>query len=79
MSAIPDADLRRGFEAAQVNLRAAAAALLAARADAAAGRHSDALLALGQTVLVRLRDADDGVNMVVDRLEALGGAVRVEA
>jgi hypothetical protein len=76
MSAYPDEHLIRGFEATRSSLTAAVDALDAARGEAADGRYGDAALAIGQTMLARLQDADSGLNQVVDRLEALGEVTR---
>ncbi|HTI35001.1 MAG TPA: hypothetical protein VL422_15100 [Miltoncostaea sp.] len=76
MSPLPDRDLTRGFASTRTSLQAALNALDAARGKAADGRYGDALLAIGETMLQRLDDADARVNDVVDRLEALGGVER---
>lgn len=76
VAAIADQRLVRGFEATRSSLAAAVDALDAARGQAADGRYGDAVLAIGQTMLVCLQDADAGVNAVVDRLEALGDVTR---
>jgi hypothetical protein len=76
MSALPDEPLLHGFEATRSSLEAAVDALDAARQEAADGRYCDAMLAIGQTVLARIQEADAGMNDVVERLGALGGASR---
>ncbi len=79
MNALPDPDLTRGFAATRTSLQAAVNALDAARGKAADGRYGDAVLAIGQSMLTRLEDADSRVNELVDRLERLGGVERFPA
>ena len=76
MSPLPDEDLTREFAATRTSLQAAVHALDAARGKADDGRYGDAVLAIGQSMLTRLQDADARVNDLVDRLEALGGVER---
>jgi hypothetical protein len=73
---VQDDDLTRGFAATRTSLQAAVNALEAARGKADDGRYGDAVLAIGQTMLTRLEDADARVNDLIDRLESLGGVER---
>jgi hypothetical protein len=76
VSPLPDRDLTRGFAATRTSLQAAVHALDAARGKADDGRYGDAVLAIGQSLLTRLQDADAKVNDLVDRLGELGGVER---